>query len=125
MLAQNFKTPTDLRITDKEFDALTKVLGMLERAEIWPEHLNMERIDCGTAACMMGWARRIGGSELFATEDMEEGPLSELFMFAGMDEISDPAWVKRRQNVTPSQAAVALRNFLTHGEPRWDEAVAA
>ena len=27
--------------------------------------------------------------------------------------------------ITPAQAAIALRNFLTHGEPRWAEAMAA
>jgi hypothetical protein len=26
--------------------------------------------------------------------------------------------------ITPAQAAVALRNYLTHGDPRWDEAMA-
>lgn len=34
MLAQNFKTPADLGITDVEFDALYKVLGILERSEV-------------------------------------------------------------------------------------------
>ena len=33
MLAQNFKTPADLEITDIVFEALVKVLGMLERQE--------------------------------------------------------------------------------------------
>lgn len=31
MLAQNFKTPADLDLSDKEFASLVKVLGMLER----------------------------------------------------------------------------------------------
>jgi hypothetical protein len=28
-------------------------------------------------------------------------------------------------DITPAQAAVALRNYLTEGEPRWEEALAA
>ena len=27
--------------------------------------------------------------------------------------------------ITPAQAAIALRNLLTYGEPRWTEAMAA
>lgn len=38
MLAQNFKTPADLKIDDDDFEALVKVLGMFERAEV-PGHL--------------------------------------------------------------------------------------
>jgi hypothetical protein len=34
MLAQNFKTPAALGISDAEFEALVKALGMLEREEI-------------------------------------------------------------------------------------------
>lgn len=34
MLAQNFKTAADLDLADAEFEALVKVLGMLERGEI-------------------------------------------------------------------------------------------
>jgi hypothetical protein len=34
MLANSFMTPSALGISDVEFDALVKVLGMLERSEI-------------------------------------------------------------------------------------------
>ena len=43
--------------------------------------------------------------------------LRDLFGYGGR--ATDPAYV-----ATPSQAAIALRNFLTHGEPRWAEALA-
>jgi hypothetical protein len=43
-------------------------------------------------------------------------PISELFRLT-----------EARQSggeIAPGQAAVALRNYLTHGEPRWAEAMA-
>jgi hypothetical protein len=62
MLAQNFKTATDLGISEVEQDALIKVLGMLERNDFargesfnmgwWYQHSNT----CGTVGCIAGWA---------------------------------------------------------------------
>lgn len=34
MLAQNFKMPTDLALTDEEFRGLITTLGMMERGEL-------------------------------------------------------------------------------------------
>lgn len=44
MLAQNFKTPADLDLPNPEFEALVKVLGMLERGEIKSDHFDMSMI---------------------------------------------------------------------------------
>src|SRR4051812_45274855 len=79
MLAQNFKSATDLGIEDAELDALIKVLGMLERQEfvhvesVWdrtkPNGFNMgatqSKTACGTVACMGGWANIISGGAAF------------------------------------------------------------
>lgn len=78
MLAQNFRTAADLGISDAELGALITVLGMLERGELVyaphnnstvPNGFNMGSVDhqtdCGTVACICGWARFIGGEEVF------------------------------------------------------------
>jgi hypothetical protein len=125
MLAQNFKTAADLGISEIEHDALRKVLGMLERQEISPRQFTMERVihRCGTPACICGWARHISKGEAFpgigaAYPAKRTEQLSHLF--AMTSDVNVGAY-----SATCAQAAIALRNYLTHGEPRWDEALAA
>ena len=134
MLAQNFKTPTTLGISDREHAALVKVLGMLEREEL--KHVewacstfgfNMELIsvhnECGTMACLMGWAQIIGGADLFDMETV--GPnqcLLDLFLFIGKKRSKFINNIDRRE-VKPAQAAIALRNYLTRGKACWQEAL--
>ena len=137
MLANSFMTPSALGISDVEFDALVKVLGMLERSEITDDQFTMRRVQhpCRTPACLCGWANYVSAGQAFplyakpgltvfsdATyaprwRDMPR-PLLNLFGYAGR--ATDPVYA-----ATPSQAAIALRNFLTQGEPRWAEALAA
>lgn len=137
MLAQNLKTPTDLGIKDEEFDALVTVLRMLEREEITyapckgadhdlyskPQFFNMLNVDgigpCGTTGCLVGWARLIANDHRLFTERRDlDGHLNTLFMMGGTS-----TWTKfiSMNDVQPSQAAIALRNYLTYGEPRWAE----
>jgi hypothetical protein len=135
MLAQNFKTPADLQITDAEFDALVKVLGMLEREEIAyapssyhdpnldsvPQFFNMLTVDgiadCGTTGCICGWARHVGGDRLLFLD--RPFFLDDLFCMA-----SSGAYRGRAaEDILPHEAAIALRNYLTHGKPRWNEAL--
>ncbi len=133
MLAQNFKTPAELGISDAEFDALRAVLGMLERGELIaatspfvakiPNGFHMGSVwdegECGSVGCIMGWCRFVGGKHLFNITENNYHPrelVKGLFMF------DDP----RRHRVNdPAKAACALRNYLTHGEARWDEALAS
>jgi hypothetical protein len=134
MLAQNFKTPSDLGISDAEFEALLKVLRMMERGEIKPspedaifdryqsaEPPTMFRMastrgsaDCGTACCILGWAWHLDdgmGRHLFWTTNRA---LDELFYTN-----TDGIYCRN-----PEQGAIALRNYLTFGEARWAEALA-
>lgn len=136
MLAQNFKTPADLRITDAEFEALSKTLGMLERGElthatpenyeVWsatefPKFFNMgmyrNLADCGSVCCIAGTAEIVGNFPIehffWASRDNEQ--LKETFGYAMIGAL---------RPITVQQAAIALRNYLTHGEPRWHEALA-
>jgi hypothetical protein len=131
MLAQNFMAPAALGITDEEHSALVRVLGMLERGEL--EHcqlgsktyprmgFNMRMImathpdaDCGSIGCILGWARYVSGDRTMLHNLTPQ--IRELFTM-GSDQ-----W---KRDILPAQAALALRSYLTCGEPRWDEALAA
>jgi hypothetical protein len=144
MLAQNFKTATDLGITDAEHEALTKVLGMLERDEIRHAPINYDKsfymrkpagvkhIDfnmgevfshtaCGTAACIAGscdffFKTRFSSSN--ALRDDLPDALNALFC---PDTLSGSEWEK----ITAEQAARALRSYLTTGEANWADALAS
>jgi hypothetical protein len=136
MLANNFMTPSALGLSDVEFESLVKVLGMLERGEIADDQFTMRRVQhfCRTPACLCGWANYISAGRAFPLyakagltifsdptygprwRDMPR-PLLELFAYGGRP--ADPVYA-----ATPSQAALALRSFLTRGEARWAEALA-
>jgi hypothetical protein len=121
MLAQNFKTPAALRLTDAGFEVLLKLLGMLERKEIADNEFSMStvRSECGTAACIKGWCQTISADKnIFSFFDPSScGPtleLNKLFMYCD----------ERRHSVTMEQAAMGLRNYLTFGDARWKEVLA-
>lgn len=138
MLAQNFKTAADLQLSNAEFEALVKVLGMLERNEI-PHHSDNSSIDrfdmgtwysdaCGTAGCIAGWAHHISGRAVFKFVSGFGGPTTDgletlfcPFPCSAFDSAS--AASRAFRNIQPEQAAIALRNYLTSGEPRWSEAL--
>lgn len=129
MLAQNFLDHTVLGISAEERQALVKVLGMLERGELkydrdmdadMPNGFNMadfvESGKCGTVACICGWADLLCKTQLQITFFENEG-LTELFIPSNFE------YRITRDEITPAQAAIALRNYLTLGEPRWSEAL--
>lgn len=122
MLARSFLSPVDLKISDKQLNALVQVLNMLERGEL-PWHRGVSRPkdlgfnmgywpdkrgkDCGTVGCIGYW------TEKFLGEEFDDFPkeLDNLFF---INEI-DIDWV----DVTPEYAASALRNYLTTGKADW------
>jgi len=134
MLAQNFKSAVDLGLTDKQFEALRKTLVLLETGKMrhvpqggsagedrtFAGQFNMNkwcaRNDCGTIACIGGTAEMIGElarDELHAAQ-IHNRKLRDLFY---------PMDAYEWQNIQPSQAATALRSYLTTGDARWDLAV--
>lgn len=126
MLAQSFKTPDELKLTPVEFRALFQVLGMLERGEIEEPAFDMTKVgrntvECApsykTPACIFGWAQYVAGEPIFLNLRAPNGPLGRLFM-------CDASFFKTTRLYDTAAAAIALRNFLTTGEPRWEEAVA-
>lgn len=87
MLAHNFKSADELKISDVEHATLIMVLRMMERGEIVnfpdsftykktgergnPKYLYMPHFfagmksDCGTAACLAGWCHMISDGKAF------------------------------------------------------------
>jgi hypothetical protein len=130
MLAQNFKSADDLGITEPQHQALRKTLVLLETDKLthvepvdrctdrgsFTGHFNMSEWNtasaCGTVCCIGGTAELIGNVK-FEPQSLPEG-LDELFFPNAF----------RAEDVTTSQAATALRAYLTTGDAKWHEAVA-
>lgn len=127
MLAQNFKTPEELGVTEKGYVGLLKVLRMLESGElVWtppyspiPNGFNMARCweehTCGTIGCIGGYAGWYPGwyPNAINTGISHGGgkgnSLGKLF--------SPPNWGSGHYTV--DQAAKALRSYLVTGEADW------
>lgn len=128
MLARSFKTAADLGITEQEHGALVAVLYMLERGEIAAREFNMEKIGypnlkCKTPGCILGWARAVANLPLF--EEKTQG-VKELFLYKGRESYLMIVGSGRSvSSIQPEQAAHALSNYLTTGEPNWSEALAS
>ena len=128
MLAQNFKTAEELGISEAQLGALQKTLVMMETGKLshvpqtdvkadfkvsseLNQFFNMiisyGHADCGSVGCIRGTAERVGRVEF----PVLRGPkgLTDLF-YNGVAIISDPS---------VSQAATALRSYLTTGAARW------
>lgn len=138
MLAQSFKSAADLEITEPQLAALQKTLVLLETGKlvhrptyndddtlsdgvgrIFSGEFNMNTFAtshrCGTVACIAGTAELVGKVK-FAGEIRPEA--LEYLFYAGH-------LVFDMRDITPSQAATALRSYLTTGDARWDLAVAS
>lgn len=135
MLAQSFLTAEELEITEAQKDALCKTLVLLETGKLqhfdmntisddyfeneaaFSGHFNMATFgsnhECGTAACIAGTAELISGVQF--VRECRSDELEELFYVTSID--------IEMNAITPSQAATALRSYLTTGDARWDLAV--
>ena len=125
MLANSFMKAEALGITEAEVAALVHVLGMMDREELrdtqadrdergfcmssWP---NLH--DCGTPACIGGWASRLLGYDWSLKDDGTAPGAHDLFFPTGAD------W----RAISMAKATIALRNYLTTGEARWAEVLA-
>jgi hypothetical protein len=139
MLMQNFKSAADLGITEAQVSALQKTLVLLETGKLvhvtpdelrqfapidegipFTGHFNMScwqsYYPCGTVGCIGGSAELVGNCSF---EDYDENP-ALLELFNPFNRWGDPRWA----NITDTQAATALRSYLTMGDARWDLAVA-
>lgn len=131
MLAQNFKTPAELGLTEAQHRALVLTLNALERGELthviveknqyggfvtnpkFTGHFNMRRwnyeSDCGTVCCIGGTAEILGGLAQYELDQLSNRnlQLSRLFYPNGN-------W-----DATPAKAAKTLRGYLTTGVTDW------
>lgn len=139
MLMQNFKAAADLQITEAQKDALCKTLVLFEtgRMKHEPRYSEAEFFNptrqrdvkftggfnmndwslehsCGTISCIAGTAEIISGVDFGDYQDNKG--LVHLFTPNDMDASKWPS-------ITPTQAAVALRSYLTTGAPNWAEAI--
>ena len=143
MLAQNFKTASYLEITEKQKEALIKTLVLFETNKLthkserrstidWQEDLDpvftgnfnmrfwgVEIPECGTVACIGGTAEIIG--DVSFCDWLSNDGLRQLFCPGGDEDEPMTVLHKRLNNITVQQAAIALRNYLTTGEPNWGE----
>jgi hypothetical protein len=135
MLAQSFQSAEDLDISEAEKDALIKTLVLMETGKLthapigdgyYPHtglftgqfnmiHWNAVH-SCGTVACIGGTAELVGGVSFGKKTMSENKQLYRLFM----PDLPDALW----NEITPKQAARALRSYLTTGNAKWDEAIA-
>lgn len=121
MLAQNFKSAADLDIRDAELAALIKVLGMLERGELVDVkenaycengfNIGTQGRGCGTPACIGGWAASVMG--------IKQRSYVDSYMNRRNHGLCALYW-QYHDNVTTVEAAMALRSYLTTGNPHWD-----
>lgn len=137
MLMHSFKPAADLGISERNKEGLMKVLVLLETKKLhhidkrtanWSErgkrkftgHFNMAVVvaeyDCGTAACICGTAQLLGYTSMAAAAN-DSPALMGLFCGHGR-----PLGM-RLNDLTPAQAARALRSYLTTGDAKWAEAV--
>lgn len=143
MLAQSFKSADELGITEPQRDALMKTLVLLEtgklrhvpiyddggdlidqirhvvplKARRFSYDFNMAEWShphsCGTVCCIGGTAEFVGGLELLSFDHGAPAALKNLFYPGSL----------RLSEITPAQAATALRSYLTTGDAKWREAV--
>lgn len=139
MLAQSFQSAAELGISEPQRDALMKTLVLLETGKLTHEtgryrfssvseenrkysgRFNMTlwaaEHDCGTVCCIGGTAELVGNTSFDMWAFSRNEPLKSLFA---------PSVLLCRdwEKITPSEAATALRSYLTTGDAKWHEAVA-
>ena len=125
MLARSFLSATDLRISEVERDALIATLYAFERGEVENFTMRHFRESCGTPACICGWANHFSEGRAFAEVSSMSGPLAVKKLHSRLPKqlqyLFDIQGLPRQSGATQAEAAAALSNYLTSGEPRWDE----
>lgn len=140
MLSRTILSDAELKISQSEREALLLVLQKLEKDEIphvcekpkfaihkeyieQPGGFNMSYIysqhDCGTSGCILGWALTLhpDRDNIFDGRKRTDA-IQNLFGVYGND-VPQPT-----SDITPTQAAAAIRNFLATGHANWAEATA-
>jgi hypothetical protein len=83
------------------------------------------RESCGTPACICGWANHFSDGRAFAEVSSMSGTLAVKRLYGRLPKqlqyLFDIQGLPQQAAATQAQAAAALSNYLTFGEPRWDE----
>ncbi len=133
MLAQNFKTHTELDLDEKLYNALKKVLVRLETNDLVfipdercdgidldftkPNGFSMNLVliqeKCGTIGCIAGWAAIEMGVKPYVVTGMagETNCILEGLFYPPSD--------INYKKIDTEQAATTLRDYLTTGEVDW------
>jgi hypothetical protein len=125
---RGFKSAKYLGLSRKQRWALIETLKAMESGQVQHVNLNAEdkirkikkylfnmedwkgSYDCGTVACIGGTAELIAKAPIFENGELPiVGDLRELFYSGGVD-----------NDVTPKQAAKALRGYLKTGKTDWE-----
>jgi hypothetical protein len=125
MLARSFLSATDLGISETERGALIATLLAFERGEIANFTMRHFRDSCGTPACICGWANHFSDGRAFTEVSSMSGVLATKRLHGRLPKqlqyLFDIQGLPQQTGATQAQAAAALSNYLTFGEPRWDE----
>lgn len=138
MLAQSFMAAEQLGLRPEHREALVKTLGYLERGEVEQldfsdyrtfrvrvqgikDRFNMAywstELSCGTVRCLGGTAEMLGKLRYCVLAEVagDNPELSNLLYVSGVAQSVD------LRTITITEAAQALRNYLTTGKARWYE----
>ena len=125
MLARSFLSARDLGIAEVEREALIATLCAFERGEVENFTMRHFREDCGTPACICGWANHFSEGRAFPEVSTLAGTLAAKRLHARLPKqlqyLFDIQGLPQRTGATRTQAVAALSNYLTLGAPRWDE----
>jgi hypothetical protein len=125
MLARSFLSAGDLGISEVERGALVVTLLAFERGEIDNFTMRHFRESCGTPTCICGWANHFSEGRAFAEVSSLSGTLAVKRLCCRLPKqlqyLFDIQGLPQQAAATQAQAAAALSNYLTFGEPRWDE----
>ncbi len=123
MLAKTFKSASELGIEESFYEALVKVYWMLSDEVIPADLFRMDTVGgpriqeeecCGTAGCILGWARAVGKKRYHSDFDDVKRGTHRLFY---------PDHVVGSYGADRQQAARALLGYLTTGKDAWQEAM--
>jgi len=90
------------------------------------------RSHCGTVACIGGWIWLLNKEQPNDNGEYSAEAISRAVDFVGEPEPDDPdklyylfypREVRWWSDISPKEAAAAIRNYLAHGDPMWDYVV--
>lgn len=126
-----FKSAEELSLSQRIYSGYVRLLPLLEEGKIEyedvalidmkrmkaereaPTTLNMRYIRCGTAGCLIGWAKVLGDPEPNDREINVEATRNHQNLIMPDGYRSNPA------QFTVKRCAKALRAYLTTGRPDW------